>query len=82
MNNFKRQHTYSVNAKWIFLLPLESHRMRTASGSYMPDSNYHYNGHEASVTHTSDLQSMLLYTPSLEATKSRERPLTYTGTDW
>jgi hypothetical protein len=68
----------SVNARWIFLLSLESHLIE----QLLEFRQYPYDGRESSTTDTDYLQSLFLETPSPEAPKSRERTLTCTGTDW
>ena len=81
MNNFRRQHLF-CECKMDFPIATRIPSFENSFWIYMPDSSYQYSGREASAAHTSDLQSILLYTPSLEATKCRERPPTCTGTDW
>ena len=66
MNNFKWQY---LVGEWIFLLPLESHLLRTDSG--FTCRQYHYGGREASPTHTNDLQLAVLYTMSWVAEEPR-----------
>ena len=50
----------SVNARWIFLLPLESRLIE----QLLEFRQYHYDGCESSTTNIGYLQSLLLETPS------------------
>ena len=68
--------TKSVNTRWIFLLPLESRLLRTASVITCSTVSLRC----MDVNHRQPIQaifSQCCSTPSHEATKSRERPVTY-----
>jgi hypothetical protein len=55
----------SVNARWIFLLPLETHLIE----QLLEFRQYHYDGCESSTTNIGYLQSLLLETPSPKVLK-------------
>ena len=75
MNKFKWQYFIVVdNARWIFLLPHESHFFKDSFWIYLPDIIM-----TVDAKHRQPEQAILSHccsTPSLEALKSRERSLT------
>jgi hypothetical protein len=71
MNNFTWQH-FVRECKMIFILPLENRLLIWEQLLDLSVPQYHYDGREASPTHTGNHQSLLLYTKSWDAEEPRK----------